>query len=86
MKPKQSRTTGSRKRTAPSTNKSSARESRGTQLTAAPQEAADLQARIAARAYELYEQRGCQDGYALEDWLQAEREIQRAEQRGRARR
>jgi hypothetical protein len=32
-------------------------------------------ARIAVRAYELYEQRGRQDGYALEDWLQAEREI-----------
>jgi len=29
------------------------------------------------RAYELYEQRGRQDGYALEDWLQAEREIRR---------
>jgi len=34
-------------------------------------------ARIAVRAYELYEQRGRQDGYALEDWLQAEREILR---------
>jgi len=34
-------------------------------------------ARIAMRAYELYEQRGRQDGYALEDWLQAEREIRR---------
>lgn len=82
MKPKQSRTTGSRKRTASSTNKSSARGSRGAQLTAAPREATGLQARIAARAYELYEQRGCQDGYALVDWLQAEREIRDAERRG----
>ncbi|MBK8276959.1 MAG: DUF2934 domain-containing protein [Nitrospira sp.] len=24
------------------------------------------------KAYELYEQRGCLDGHALEDWLKAE--------------
>ncbi len=35
----------------------------------------DIQVRIAARAYELYEQRGCLDGYHLHDWLEAEREI-----------
>lgn len=86
MKSKQPQPTSSRKRTAPSTNKSSARGSRGTQLTAAPREAAELQARIAKRAYELFEQRGGQDGYALEDWLQAEREIRAAAQRGGARR
>jgi nicotinamidase-related amidase len=86
MKPKQSRATSSRKQTASSTNKSSARGSRGTELTAAPREAADLQVRIAKRAYELFEQRGGQDGYALEDWLQAEREIRGAAQRGGARR
>ncbi len=28
--------------------------------------------RIATKAYELYEQRGCLDGHALEDWLKAE--------------
>lgn len=83
MKPKPSRTTNARKRAASPTDKSSLRGSRGTALTAATQEAADLQARIAKRAYELYQQRGGQDGYALEDWLQAEREIRRAEQRGR---
>lgn len=27
------------------------------------------------RAYQLYEQRGRTDGFALDDWLQAEREI-----------
>ena len=86
MKPKQSRTTNARKRSASPTEKSSPRGSRGAQLTAATQEDADLQARIATRAYELYRQRGSQDGYALEDWLQAEREIRRAEQRGRPRR
>ena len=31
--------------------------------------------RIAARAYELYLQRGAGDGRATEDWLEAEREI-----------
>ena len=31
--------------------------------------------RIAQRAYELYEQRGGQDGRALEDWLKAERQL-----------
>ncbi len=34
-----------------------------------------LYERIAQRAYELYEQRGGQEGSELEDWLQAEREI-----------
>lgn len=75
MKSKQPRPTSSRKRTASPTNKSSARGSRGPQLTTASREAAELQARIAKRAYELFEQRGGQDGYALEDWLQAEREV-----------
>ncbi len=84
MKPKESQPKSSRKRTASSTNKSSARGSRGAQLTAAPREAEELRARIAKRAYELFEQRGGQDGYALQDWLQAEREIRRAVQRGGA--
>src|SRR5215831_14778174 len=35
----------------------------------------DLYARIAARAYELYVERGYRDGGALEDWLDAEQEI-----------
>lgn len=30
---------------------------------------------IRERAYQLYEQRGRRDGYALQDWLQAEAEI-----------
>lgn len=33
------------------------------------------QDRIAQCAYELYEQRGRQEGRALEDWLQAERHL-----------
>jgi len=35
----------------------------------------DLQEQIRRRAYELYEQRGREDGHALEDWLQAESEV-----------
>ena len=30
---------------------------------------------IRNRAYEIYQQRGGQPGYELEDWLQAEREL-----------
>jgi hypothetical protein len=37
---------------------------------------ADLQFRhISLRAYELYEARGRVDGFDVQDWLQAEREI-----------
>jgi small-conductance mechanosensitive channel len=35
----------------------------------------DLHARITTRAYELYVERGSQDGCALENWLDAEREM-----------
>ncbi|MGD1148862.1 MAG: plasma-membrane proton-efflux P-type ATPase [Thermoanaerobaculaceae bacterium] len=39
----------------------------------------DLTPKIATRAYELYEQRGRQDGGAVQDWNQAEREIRKDE-------
>ena len=39
----------------------------------------DLTPQIAKRAYELYEQRGRQDGHAKEDWEQSEREIRKDE-------
>lgn len=35
----------------------------------------EVQASLALRAYEIYEQRGCEPGCELEDWLQAENEI-----------
>lgn len=35
----------------------------------------NLEEQIRARAYELYEQRGREDGHEQEDWLTAEREI-----------
>src|SRR6266849_1009261 len=34
-----------------------------------------LEERIRVRAYQLYEQRGKRNGYALDDWLQAEAEL-----------
>jgi hypothetical protein len=35
----------------------------------------DLESAIRARAYELYEKRGRQDGHAQADWFQAEAEV-----------
>jgi plasma-membrane proton-efflux P-type ATPase len=41
----------------------------------------DVTAQVAKHAYELYEQRGRQDGRAVQDWKQAEREIRKNEPR-----
>jgi len=30
---------------------------------------------IEKRAYQLFEEHGCRDGHALEDWINAEREL-----------
>ncbi|HSQ50733.1 MAG TPA: DUF2934 domain-containing protein [Nitrospiraceae bacterium] len=35
----------------------------------------DVLARISERAYALYEEHGREDGRALEDWLEAERQV-----------
>ena len=35
----------------------------------------DLRALVAAQAYSFYERRGYENGYDLEDWLEAERRI-----------
>jgi hypothetical protein len=37
---------------------------------------------IRERAYELYEQRGRQDGHAVEDWLAAEAELMNIKSKG----
>ena len=37
----------------------------------------DPQEQVRRRAYQLYEQRGKEDGHHLEDWLQAESEFVR---------
>jgi hypothetical protein len=48
-------------------------------LNAVAKKPIDVTPQIAKRAYELYEQRGRQDGRAVQDWKQAEREIRRHE-------
>jgi hypothetical protein len=35
----------------------------------------DFHARISERAYALYEEHGREDGHALEDWLEAKRQV-----------
>jgi hypothetical protein len=45
----------------------------------------DIEERIRQRAYELYEQRGGVDGFALGDWLQAEAEILGAQKQQKVR-
>lgn len=52
------------------TAKSKAREARSRK----PSSSNDTTEGIRQRAYELYEQRGKVDGFALDDWLQAEAE------------
>jgi plasma-membrane proton-efflux P-type ATPase len=47
-------------------------------LNAVAKKPADVTPQIARRAYQLYEQRGRQDGRAAEDWGQAEQEIRNA--------
>jgi hypothetical protein len=57
-------------------------------LPAAPQMSGDTTVanldrdRVAARAYELYQARGGGDGFAMDDWLAAEREFEQAGRRG----
>jgi plasma-membrane proton-efflux P-type ATPase len=46
-------------------------------LNAVAKKPVDVTPQIAKRAYELYEQRGRQDGHAVQDWGQAEREIRK---------
>jgi hypothetical protein len=46
-------------------------------LNVAARKPVDLTPQIAKRAYELYEQQGRHDGHAVQDWNQAEREIQK---------
>ena len=43
-----------------------------------------LAAEIRRRAYELYEERGRADGYALQDWVQAEAEFLQPDQKSAA--
>ena len=36
----------------------------------------DFHARVSERAYALYEEHGREDGHALENWLEAEQQVQ----------
>jgi hypothetical protein len=49
-----------------------------TKVISEPQE---LESQIRLRAYELYEARGNEDGYELDEWLRAEEEITRKKAR-----
>ena len=55
---------------------------RQTPSLAVMKSAPDLQEQIRCRAYELYEQRGRDNGHEVGDWLQAESELTR--QKGKA--
>jgi len=55
--------------------KSRSRQPRATKTA----QSTDIEDRIRHRAYQLYEQRGTVDGFALDDWLQAEAEVSRAQ-------
>ena len=57
------------------TAKSKAREPRSPKHA----HSSNIEERIRRRAHELYEQRGRVDGFALDDWLQAEAEIMGAQ-------
>jgi hypothetical protein len=46
-----------------------------TQAASAPQEGAGLE-QIRIRAYEIYLERGGQPGHDLDDWIQAERDLE----------
>jgi hypothetical protein len=55
------------------------RKPKSAKATAAPVQqvsvSTDFQEAIRSRAYSIYEQRGCQHGYDVDDWLIAEAEV-----------
>jgi hypothetical protein len=57
---------------------------RGSLKTLTPEEENRTRQRIAERAYELFQARGRVDGYDIDDWLQAERQIQAGQPKVRA--
>ena len=48
-----------------------------------PAYSSDIEERIRRRTFELYDQPGRIDGFALDDWLEAEREILGTEKQGK---
>ncbi len=72
----------SKKSTADPTNGNAESSAKKPSMSTAPNSGngQNVEEEVRRRAYELYEQRGRQDGMAEEDWLRAEAEVQ-----GRAR-
>jgi Protein of unknown function (DUF2934) len=56
-------------------NRSASTASQTSTTVAVMKSASELQDQIRRRAYELYEQRGSNDGHEVSDWLQAESEV-----------
>ncbi|MEO8046053.1 MAG: DUF2934 domain-containing protein [Nitrospirota bacterium] len=75
MKLQKAQETGERKPRTVMINQPGATTSIGKTAKYAQPSFDDLHAHIATRAYELYIQRGCREGCAMDDWLDAEREI-----------
>jgi hypothetical protein len=48
---------------------------------ASPRATRPTQQQIAERAYQIYQERGGEEGHDLEDWLQAELELNEADSR-----
>lgn len=75
MKSQKAKETGERKRPLGVVNQPGTAASTGKPARQAQPSFDDLHAHIATRAYELYVQRGCREGCAVDDWLEAEQEI-----------
>jgi len=56
-------------------NRSASTASQTSTTVAVMKSASEVQEQIRRRAYELYEQRGSNDGHEVTDWLQAESEV-----------
>ena len=75
MKTQTSKQTAEKKQQAPVAPQSTEAAALGKSARQARPSFDDLHARITARAYELYVERGYRDGCSLQDWVDAEQEI-----------
>jgi transposase len=66
---------GSRPAQRTTRNPPEPRSSESTTTVQTDERAQQSYARISERAYALYEQHGRRDGHALDDWLEAERQV-----------
>ncbi len=56
-------------------SKKTVRKAAGSTKTAAARPLQDLETRVRQRAYELYLERGREEGHEAEDWIRAEAEV-----------